>query len=228
MAIVSPSTSTASGEAELGIVARLASQKKKFKDASKRITSERDEARQQLQQAQARIKELEDAAPAGRIKELEAELRTVRHRTTFDRLAIGEGADPESLDDLFQLSGYQAKDDKPDEKGIRKLLGEQKAHPSRKRFFQAAESDVAGDDQGDEGAADRGGEPPPTPGPRPVPGGGRGGRAGKGAGGPVLTKDQLADPKFMLDSRNKAMIYEAAKNRGFRLPDREVQRGPQG
>jgi len=217
-------------QAELGVVARLGADRKKFKSAAKNLAAQRDKEKARADQAERELEELKKAAPDTRIRELEAELRTVRHRTTFDRIAIAEGADPDGLDDLFALSGYQAKDDKPDEKAIKKLLGEQKEHPSRRRFFQAAGSESESEAGDDQGGGDRGEtrQPAPTPTARAVPGGGRGGRAGKGAAGPVLTKDHLADPKFMLDPRNKELIYEAARNKGFRLPDREAQRGPQG
>lgn len=168
--------------------------KAKLKEQSGTIAEGR-KARAALQK---QVEDLGKADRSGRVKELETEVRTLRHRGAFDRLAKARGAADEDLDDLFALSGYKAEGDAVDEKALGKLLDEQVAHPARKKYFAAAEGD-AGDERPAPGAK----EPPPDVGR---------GKRGDGKGTVYVTREQLADPKWALDPKN-AEIRRTAKVR---------------
>ena len=201
-----------------GTIARLASQRTKYRDAARAAVKERKAAANQLEEALQQIEGLKKGDASSRVKELEGQLRTLRHRGAFDRMAKARGASDEDLDDLFALSGYKADADEPDEKALGRLLDDQKVHPARKKYFAAA-TDDEDDDQGEGGRGDgdrdgdrrrngRGNEEL-TPGRRePSPDSGRGRRT-DGKGTVFLTRDQLSDPKFMLDPRNAQLKLTA-------------------
>jgi hypothetical protein len=194
------------------LVARLATQKRKFKDSAKQLTAERKDLRKQVETLTAQLEKLSKETPAGKVQELETQLRTLKHRGVFDRLARDRGAPDDVLDDLFVLLKYQADKDEPDEAAIAKLLDAAAEHPSRSRFFAAWD-----DDDDDQGGAEPESEPSRTdreeiaPGRRTAPDAGRGGRP-RESGGVTLTRDQLADPRFMLDPKN-AELKKTAKIR---------------
>lgn len=185
------STSTAPPTSDPSVVARLASKRDKWKAEAGKLATAKDAAEKRARELEQKLQDLEKGDAPARVKELEAQLRTLKHRATFDRLARERGAAPDVLDDLFALSGYKAEGDEPDEAAIGKLLDDAAAHPARSRFF--AEWD------GDEGEGEEGGGEPPAR--RPAPDAGRGAR-NRGEGTVYLTRDQLADPAFMLDPRN--------------------------
>jgi len=122
------------------------------------------------------------------------------------KLAKEAGADERGLDDLYQLSGWKAEKDEPDEEGIKKLLEDIKA---KKPLYFPAPTD-----------AEPTKEEPPV---RRVPAADRGGPHNPSKTGIYLTPKHLADPAFMLDPRNKEMIASAAREGRFRLPDRQAQ-----
>lgn len=187
---------------DAGTIGRLATQRSHYKQQSRQALKERDEARQQLADAGKQLDELKKGDPSGRVKELEGQLRTLKHRAAFDRLARERGAADEALDDLFDLLKYRAEKDDPDEGVLGKLLDDAAQHPARGRFFAKGD----GDGDGDGGRDREGGEP--TARREPPPDAGRGARH-RPEGSIVLTRDQLADPKFMLDPANRARIKGA-------------------
>lgn len=186
------SESQAPSAAQGEIIGRM---KAKIKELSRRLQKKTDS-----ESALAKkVGDLEKADQSGRVKELEAEVRTLKHRGAFDRAAKARGAADEDLDDLFALSGYRAEGDTVDEKALGRLLDEQAAHPSRKKFFARAEGEGGG--EGEE-------RPAPTPkAQEPGPDAGRGKRTDSTV---YITREQLADPKWALDPRN-AELKRTAK-----------------
>lgn len=189
-------TNTAPPTSDPQVVARLASKRDKWKGEARKLSDAHAEATKTIAELQKKLQDLEKADAPARVKELEGQLRTLKHRALFDRLARERGASADVLDDLFALSGYKAEGDEPDEADIGKLLDAAAAHPSRSRFFAEWDGEE-GDDQG-------GAKEPPAP----APDAGRGRRNG-GEGTVYITRDQLADPKFMLDPRNAELKARA-------------------
>lgn len=190
-------------------LARLAIKRDRYRDALKRMGTENAQLKEQIANLAAGLDAAKKAAPPERVAELEGELRRLRHKHVFDRLARERGASDDVLDDLYDLLKYQPEGDKPDEKAIAALLDEAADHPARSRFF------ASWDDADDEGTEpDR---PAPadreviTPGRQPGPGRDRGGAHQPAKSGVVVTRAQLADPKFALDPRNRELIAAAAK-----------------
>jgi hypothetical protein len=95
--------------------ARLGAQRKKWKDAAARLTSERDDLKKELDELKA--KPVDQTAV-----QLRAELRELKHRQVFDRLAREAKARPEALDDLWKLSGYTPETDLADEVKLKELI----------------------------------------------------------------------------------------------------------
>lgn len=181
------------------VVARLASQRGHYKTQARETAKERDTLKEQLKALATELEAAKKGDQSGRVKELEGELRTLRHRRAFDRLAKERGAADDVLDDLFDLLKYKADKDDPDEDAIAKMLDDAAKHRARSRFFAEWDGD---DDEGDE-------EEERTPPRREAPvDGGRGGRH-RPEGSVAITREQLADPKFMLDPRNAARIKNA-------------------
>jgi hypothetical protein len=187
-------TPPAGGEGNLDTVARLGAQRRKFKDAAKRLTTERDEIKAELAKAKAELDDIRKTAPDTRIKELEAKLRETTHRARFNELAKEAGVKAKALQDLWEKSGYDAKGDAPDEAAIKAAIAKQREE--RDYLFDAGEPKPAAGD-----------EAPPAP--KPGPGRGQGGTASNDSGPLALTQEQLRDPAFMF--RNQAKIAKAAQ-----------------
>lgn len=115
-------------------------------------------------------------------EELRTKLRTTEHRKVFDRLAKERGVAEDALDDLWQLSGYQAAKDDVDEAAIGTLLDEQKAKPGRARLF---------------------GEVAETPTSTPGPGRGQGTRETKPNGKFQVTARQLSDGVWAYENSDR-------------------------
>lgn len=183
-----------------------------------KLTSERDEYREALTSAgeerdSLKTKILAPDAQAARIAELEAAIRDRRHYDKFAELAKGAKAKEAAVKHLWQVSGYKAEADEIDEKAIGKLV-ERLRHEADYAF------DTDDHDDGDStvGAAREavkarsGLEFRNTPEPA---GGGRSNR-NMGGDGTIITAEMRADPKFMLNPRNKELIAAAAKEGRFR------------
>lgn len=105
--------------------------------------------------------------------DLKGTLRQQAHRSAFDRAAKKAGADEDGLDDLWKLSGYEAKGDQVDDKAIGSLIDGLKE--SKKRFFGSGQ--------------------PKTP----PPAGDRGGDS-RGGGKKIVTRAQLKDRAWVKEN----------------------------
>jgi hypothetical protein len=167
-------------------VARLASQRSKFRAAAEVAT---------LKQ------QVIDAAKTGGAEEIAALKATIRdnaHRGTFDRLAKAAGVKEKALNDLWERSGYKAEGDVPDESKIKAAIDKQKA--DRDYLFEPA-TEAASGAEGLEG-------PDTPPEPKPGPGRGQGGTQ-RAAGGQFQATDaQLRDPNWCF--ANAAKLSQVA------------------
>lgn len=139
---------------------------------------------------------LKDSTDAKRVAELTSELRTIKHKDAFRKLALKAGAKPEGVDDLFALSGHKAETDLVDEAGMTKLIDEQKA----KRGYLFGQTTPTEGEQLAEGEQ--------APEIKPGPGSGQGAPLKTG---PKFTEAQLSDPVFVM--RNYDAITEASAAR---------------
>ncbi len=162
---------------------KLTTERDEYRDALSGVSDERDGLKAKIASPDAQ---------SARIAELEAERRDRLHYDKFAELAKGAKAKDKAVKDLWKLSGYKAEHDKVDEDALAEVLERLKT-----------EADYAFDSEQ---------QPTETgaPAPKPVPAGGRGGRT-KGQDGPHLTREQMADPRFMLDKRNAAYIAACCK-----------------
>ncbi|MGD0044731.1 MAG: hypothetical protein ABSE84_30740, partial [Isosphaeraceae bacterium] len=172
-----------------------------YRDALSEISSERDTLKSKVASPDAQ---------AARIAELEGTIRDRAHYDKFAELAKGAKAKDAALKHLWQVSGYKAEADEIDEKALQALVAKLKT-----------EADYAFDP-----------EPNPTTtaaretsrtkygleiGNAPEPaGGGRSKDRNQGGDGTIVTQEMRADPKFMLDPRNRELITAAAKEGRFR------------
>lgn len=145
-------------------VAQLATQRTRFR-------MQRDEARAEVNRTKAENARLtaehadltvraDTSASARKVQELEGKLREIDHRKVFDRVAKSKGVAEDTLDLLYQTSGYKAEQPQPDEIAIGVMLDETRVKPGFSRLFGEA-------------------APPngqtTTPPPKPGPGSGQGG-----------------------------------------------------
>jgi ribosomal protein S20 len=141
------------------------------------LQGELDKLKTEVASAKSEVETAKSKYDGSKLKteneELRTKLRTTEHRKVFDRLAKERGVAEDALDDLWQLSGYQAAKDDVDEAAIGTLLDEQKAKPGRARLF----GEVAG-----------------TPTSTPGPGRGQGQRESKPNGKFLVTRAQMGDP----------------------------------
>ena len=180
------------------------------------LTSERDEYRTALTDVAAERDALKTAPDAAtRIAELEASIRDRTHFDKFAELAKGAKAKEAALKHLWQVSGYKAEADDIDEKALQSLVAKLKSEADYAFDPEPSSNTTAAQDAArpretsrtkyglDIGSA---GEPA---------GGGRASR-NQGADGTIITQEMRADPKFMLDPRNKEIIRDAALGGRFR------------
>ena len=178
------------------------------------LTSERDEYRTALTDVASERDALKTAPDAAtRIAELEG---TIRDRTHFDRfaeLAKGAKAKDAALKHLWQVSGYKAEADDIDDHALQSLVAKLKSEADYAFDPEPSDTTKAAQEAArptsrtkyglDIGSA---GEPA---------GGGRASR-NQGADGTIVTQEMRADPKFMLDPRNRELIRDAALGGRFR------------
>ena len=161
------SENTGTAAADHGLVARLASKARGLSEQLKAATTNLDAAQKRNAELERQVTELgqraDTSAASKRVEELTAELRGLKHRQVFDRLAGKLDALPDALEDLWQLSGYKPEADAADEAGLEKLIGDVKA--KKAYLFKPA--------SGAEGAPPADGSPPAEP-PNPGPAGGKG------------------------------------------------------
>jgi hypothetical protein len=179
----------AENERLTGMVSTLTSERDKFKGDHDSAAKERDQLRTQVGNPDEHRK---------RADELEQKYRMLRHRQEFSRVAEASGVHRDVIDDLFDLSGYQPEKDDVDPKVFSDLLGELKAKKPR-YFADPADASKAAAQQTTQQQQ------------RHIAGAGRGGSHDPVKAGISVTRAQLADPKFMLNPKNKAIIASAAK-----------------
>ena len=143
---------------------------------------------------------------------------SIRDRTHFDRfaeLAKSAKAKDAALKHLWQVSGYKAEADDIDEKVLQSLVAKLKSEADYAFDPEPSSNTTAAQEAArpretsrtkyglDIGSA---GEPA---------GGGRASR-NQGADGTIVTQEMRADPKFMLDPKNRELIRDAAIGGRFR------------
>lgn len=185
--------------------ARAAAQK--TKEANETIAA-RDKEIAELKAANAKLTGDLDAAVKARgtpdekdatIAELRGEITTGKHKAAFRRLLKDAGGREDAADALYKDLDYKADGD-PDDAKIKAAI--EAAKPSRAWAWAAPAAEPPG-----------GGANPPAE--KPIPGAGRGGQNG-GQDGTIITAAQRADPAFMLNPANQAIIKQAAKEGRFR------------
>ncbi len=176
------------------------------------LTSERDEYRDALSEVAGERDSLKTAPDAAaRIAELEAAARDRAHFDKFAELAKGAKAKEAALKHLWKISDYKAEADEPDEAALKGILKKLKTEADY--AFEVEKPETRPDKEAREnsrtkyGLEMRGEEPPA--------GGGRSDR-NKGGDGTIITAEMRADPKFMLDPKNRELIADAAKGGRFR------------
>jgi len=177
------------------------------------LTSERDEYRDALSEVVSERDTLKtEPDAASRIAELEASIRDRNHFDKFAELAQASKAKAKALRQLWRDAkdrGYEASGDEPDEKALHAAVARLKT-----------EVDYAFDPEPENATAAREAARPTSRtkyglemrGEAPA-GGGRGDRT-DGKGGTVSAQ-MRADPKFMLDPKNRQYISDAAANGRF-------------
>ncbi len=180
------------------------------------LTSERDEYRDALTEVASERDSLKTAPDAStRIAELEARERDRNHYDKFAELAKGAKAKDAALRHLWKVSGYKAESDEIDDHALQSLVAKLKTEADyafdvdeskSSMNTQEASAAVRATSRTKYGLEMRGEDPA---------GGGRNER-NKGADGTIITQEMRADPKFMLDPRNKEIIRDAALGGRFR------------
>jgi hypothetical protein len=119
----------------------LARNATKLQDATARIQAleaERDAAIKERDTAVERAKKEYDATGLGaELDRLKGELRLRDHRAVFDRLAKERDAYDDTLELIYQRSGYTPQADAPDEEAIAALLDAMRDRPGDGRLFGA-------------------------------------------------------------------------------------------
>ncbi len=188
-------------------IAALIAERESLHAALSDIGAERDQLRESYQSP---------GELAQRVHELESSIRDRNHFDKFAELAGAAKAKAKALRQLWRDAkdrGYEPDGD-PDEKALQSLVAKLKT-----------EVDYAFDiDPADAAVEARENVRKPTSRTKygldvegPItPGGGRSGERNKGADGTIVTQEMRADPKFMLDPKNREMIRDAALGGRFR------------
>src|SRR5271157_4845912 len=182
------------------------------------LTSERDEYRDALTEVSSERDSLKTAPDAAdRIAELEAAARDRSHYDKFAELAKGAKAKDKALKQLWRDAkdhGYELAGDEADEKALQTVLAKLKTEvdyafdepepPNMAAARAAAQRETSRTKYGLELRSEE-----------PAAGGGRSAR-NQGGDGTIVTAEMRADPKFMLDPKNKQLIGDAAREGRFR------------
>ncbi|MGA2703482.1 MAG: hypothetical protein ABSH35_20585 [Isosphaeraceae bacterium] len=181
------------------------------------LTSERDEYRDALSEVAEERDGLRTAPDAAaRIAELEAAARDRTHYDRFAELAKGAKAKDKALKQLWRDAkdrGYKPESDDVDDQALQSAVKTLKTEvdyafdPEENATTTAAKDAAKVTSRTKYGLELRGEEPPA--------GGGRSDR-NKGGDGTIITAEMRADPKFMLDPKNKQIIGDAAREGRFR------------
>jgi len=181
------------------------------------LTSERDEYRTALTDVAAERDSLKTAPEASaRIAELEASIRDRTHFDKFAELAKGAKAKDKALKQLWRDAkdrGYELESDEIDEKALQTVVAQLRSEvdyafdPEETGNVTAAR-EAARPTSRTKYGLDIGSAAEPA-------GGGRASR-NQGADGTIVTQEMRADPKFMLDPKNRELIRDAAIGGRFR------------
>ena len=180
------------------------------------------ELRDQHSTAIGRLEEIEPQWEAGKtsateIAELKAALRDRNHFDKFAELASASKAKAKALKQLWReakAAGYEPDSDEVNEKALQTVVAHLKTasdfafDPEAEDATKAAQENARKPTYRTKYGLDV--EGPITP------GGGRTAERNKGADGTIVTQEMRADPKFMLDPRNKELIRDAALGGRFR------------
>jgi len=190
-----------------------------FEDLKHQLTEIREhhaEAIKMLDERDAKLATLEGKPEhTARIAELEARERDRNHFDKFAELAQASKAKAKALRQLWReakASGYEPNSDDIDEKALQSVVARLKTEadfmfdPEIDNTTTAAREAARPSSRTKYGLEMRGEEPA---------GGGRANR-NQGADGTIITQEMRADPKFMLDPKNKEMIRDAAIGGRFR------------
>ena len=146
-----------------GTVIRLASKARGYLAQYKTEKSRADGLKTDVDKLQGEVQQLRESTSAKKVEELTGELRGLKHRAVFARLAKEQGVREGATDDLYQLSGWKPEADAVDEAAMKQAVADQKA----KRGYLFGEPETTPAD---------GSTPPATPpAPRPGPAYGQGG-----------------------------------------------------
>jgi hypothetical protein len=172
------------------VIARLASQKAKFKSAWQTVTAKvagLEKAVTDLTAERDQLKTQSDPTAASKqVEALNATIRGMKTRAAFDSAALKEGASPAALEDLWKLAEVKADADEPDLAAITATITAQKA--ARAWAFGATPPPL---------------DPNAPPPPRPAAGSGQGGANGAPA---QFSEAQLNDPKFVMQNFDKIAL----------------------
>jgi hypothetical protein len=201
----SDATAASTQPSDTGLAARLGSKIRKWKDAAKATEAKNQELTQKLEAAEAQVKDLSakaDGNEAARQRdEAIAQLRTFKHRASFNELAKAAGATtPAQVEDLWQLSQYQAETEEPDPKVLTAIITKQKADRPHLFGGQALAQTQRG----------------------PAPGSGRGAADTQNQGIFEITRAQASDPIFMRD--NAKAIWQASQEGRFSISESTLTR----
>ncbi len=174
------------------------------------------EALKMLDERDAKITAIEAKPDAStRIAELEASIRDRNHFDKFAELAKGAKAKDKAVKQLWRDAkdrGYKPESDEIDDKALQAAVAKLKSEvdyafdPEPTDTTRAAREAARTTSRTKYGLEMRGEE---------AAGGGRQER-NKGADGTIVTQEMRADPKFMLDPKNKEIIRDAALGGRFR------------
>jgi len=182
----------------------LTSERDEYRDALSEVASERDSLKTQISSPDELTAEL---------AQLKGQIRDRAHFDKFAELAKGDKAKEAAVKHLWKLADYKAEADEPDEAALKGILKRLKTeadyafdpeeHDSTRTAREAAEREWSGKKHG-------------LPVPQTAPAGGGRSARNQGGDGTIVTAEMRADPKFMLDPRNKQLIGDAAREGRFR------------
>jgi len=179
----------------------LTSERDEYRDALSEVAGERDTLKSQISSPDELTAEL---------TQLKQQIRDRTHKDVFAKLAKEAKAKEAAIEHLWKVSGYKAEDEDPDEKALGKILADLKVNAdycfSDPEPPNMAAARKAAEVQTDYGLKMR---------QEAAAGGGRSVR-NQGGDGTIVTAEMRADPKFMLDPRNRELIAAAAKEGRFR------------
>ncbi len=211
------STSEESMSAEPSALSILQSQVTSLTAQLQTLTSERDEYRDALSEVSTERDSLRSAPEAAsRIAELEASIRDRNHFDKFAELAQASKAKAKALRQLWRDAkdrGYEAAGDEPDEKALQAAVARLKTEVDYAFDPETDATSTAAREAARPTSRTKYGldvEGPITP------GGGRSAERNKGTDGTIVTQEMRADPKFMLDPKNRELIRDAALGGRFR------------